>query len=96
MVFFNLRQKTKEIYYFAENNECDFVVFHQKKPEGIYKVCWQLNQDNLNRELNGLKEAMDYFNVNQGTIITFNQNEIFETGNKTCNAIPFYEWAKAI
>lgn len=96
MVFLHLRRKTKEIYYFAEKNECDFIVFDQKKPEGIYQVCWQLNQDNLDRELNGLKEAMDYFNVDQGTIITFNQNETFEIGNKTCNAIPFYEWASAI
>jgi len=96
MVFLHLRRKTKEIYYFAEKNECDFVVFQQKKPEGIYQVCWQLNQDNLDRELNGLNEAMDFFKVNQGTIITFNQNETFEIGNKICNAIPFYEWAKII
>jgi uncharacterized protein len=96
MVFLHLRRKTKEIYYFAEKNECDFVVFQQKKPEGIYQVCWQLNQDNLDRELNGLNEAMDFFKVNQGTIITFNQNETFEIGNKKCNAIPFYEWAKII
>lgn len=96
MVFLHLRRKTKEIYYFAEKQECDFIVFHHKKPVGIYQVCWQLNQDNLNRELNGLTEAMDYFNVSQGTIITFNQNETFETGNKTCTAIPFYEWAKVI
>ena len=94
MVFLHLRRKTKEIYYFAEKNECDFVVFQQKKPEGIYQVCWQLNQDNLNRELNGLKEAMDYFKVRKGTIITFNQNETFKIGNKTCNVIPFYDWAK--
>ncbi|WP_372948585.1 ATP-binding protein [Mariniphaga sp.] len=96
MVFLHLRRKTKEICYFAEKNECDFVTFQQKKPEGIYQVCWQLNHDNLNRELNGLKEAMDYFGATQGTIVTFNQNETFEIGNKTCNAIPFYEWAKTI
>lgn len=94
LVFLHLRRATKEIFYFSEKHECDFVVFQQKKLEGIYQVCWELNQDNLNRELNGLHEAMDYFNANQGTIITFNQHEIFETGNKTCKAIPFYEWAK--
>jgi len=94
LVFLHLRRKTNEIFYFAEKNECDFVVFKQKKPEGIYQVCWQLNQDNLDRELNGLKEAMDFFDLNKGTIITFNQHEKFEINNKICIAVPFYEWAK--
>jgi uncharacterized protein len=96
MVFLHLRRKTKEIFYFAEKNECDFVIFQHKKPVGIYQVCWQLKQDNLNRELNGLKEAMDYFDVNEGTIITFNQQDNFEIENKICKAVPFYEWAKTI
>jgi uncharacterized protein len=95
-VFLHLRRRAKEIYYFAEKNECDFVVFQQKQLTGIYQVCWQLNQDNLKRELNGLKEAMDFFGVKQGTIITFNQNDIFEMEDKKCIAIPFYEWAKTI
>lgn len=96
MVFLHLRRQSKEIYYFAEKNECDFVVFQQKKPAGVYQVCWHLNRDNLERELNGLKEAMDFFDIKQGTVITFNQNDTFEMEDKKCVAIPFHEWAKTI
>ncbi len=96
MVFLHLRRKTKEIFYFAEKNECDFVVFHQKKPEGIYQVCWQLNQDNLDREIAGLSEALDFFGVNEGKIITFNQADSFTIDNKKILAQPFYEWAETI
>jgi len=96
MVFLHLRRKTKDIYYFSGKNECDFIVFQQKKLEGIYQICWQLDQDNLDRELNGLMEAMDLFGINQGIIITFNQAETFEIKNKKIIAIPFYEWAKTI
>ncbi len=96
MVFLHLRRQAKEIYYFAEKHECDFVVFQQKKVTGIYQVCWQLNQDNLKREINGLIEAMAYFGVKHGTIVTFNQYETFEMEDKKCQAIPFYEWAKTI
>jgi uncharacterized protein len=96
IVFLHLRRRAKEIYYFAEKNECDFVVFQQKKPADIYQVCWQLNQDNLQRELSGLKEAMDYFGLNQGTIITYDQKDTFEIEDKKCLAIPFHEWAKTI
>ena len=96
MVFLHLRRKTKEIYYFAEKNECDFVVFQQKKPEGIYQVCWQLDQDNLDREIAGLSEALDFFGVNEGKIITFNQADSFNIDNKKILAQPFYEWAETI
>ena len=94
MVFLHLRRSSKEIYYFAEKHECDFVVFKQKKLTGIYQVCWQLNQDNLKRELSGLTEAMSYFGAKQGTIVTFNQQDTFDVDDKKCQAIPFHEWAK--
>lgn len=94
MVFLHLRRKTSEIYYFAEKNECDFLAFRNKKLEGIYQVCWQLDQENLEREIAGLTEAMDYFNFQNGKIITFNQTETFEIKNKTIIAQPFFEWVK--
>ncbi len=94
MVFLHLRRRTNDIYYFAEKNECDFVEFHQKKLKGLYQVCWQLDQENLDREVDGLTEAMDFFSVNLGHIITLNQKDTFRFDNKTIQAIPFYEWAE--
>lgn len=94
MVFLHLRRKTNEIYYFAEKNECDFVAFQNKKLEGIYQVCWTLDQNNLNREIAGITEAMEYFNVNRGKIITYNQTDSFDIKNKTIVVQPFHEWVK--
>ena len=94
MVFMQLRRASNEIYYFSEKNECDFVVFHQKKLKALYQVCWQLDQDNMDREMTGLKEAMEYFGMNQGYIITANQTDTFELDNKTITVQPFYEWAR--
>lgn len=96
MVFMHLRRTTNDIFYFAEKNECDFVVFHQKKLKGLYQVCWQLDQENMDREIAGLTEAMIFFGVNQGHIITFNQTDTFQFEHKTIIAQPFYEWVKAL
>lgn len=93
LVFLHLRRKTDTIYYFAEKNECDFVVFEHKKFSAVYQVCWELNQDNMDRELNGLIEAMEFFHTEKGYIITFDQTENFDTGTKTIVAKPFHEWA---
>ena len=93
MVYLQLRRRTPEIYYFAEKNECDFIVFEQGKLSGLYQVCLQLDQNNLDRELSGLFEAMDFFNKNEGVIITRDQSDTFTKVDKTIKAIPFYQWA---
>ncbi|MEA3443781.1 MAG: ATP-binding protein [Bacteroidota bacterium] len=93
MVFMQLRRQTSEIYYFLEKKECDFVVFQHGKLSQIYQVCWELNQDNMDREINGLLEAMIFFNTTRAYIITNNQSDTFIIDDKTILAIPFFEWA---
>ncbi len=93
MVFMQLRRQTPEIYYFMEKNECDFVVFQQGKIQGLYQVCWQLDQNNMDREISGLMEAMNYFGQPTASIITQNQSDTFVIGEKTIKAQPFHEWA---
>ena len=94
MVFMQLRRQTPEIYYYTAIRECDFVVFLHGKLKGLYQVCWQLDQNNMNREIDGLLEAMVFFNLKQAEIITNNQTETFILGDKTIHARPFYEWAR--
>jgi uncharacterized protein len=92
MVFLQLRYKTSDIYYFSEKKECDFVVFNQKKLQGVYQVCWQLDQENMEREISGLLEAMNYFELKSALIITISQSDQFIIGDKTIVVLPFYEW----
>ena len=94
MVFLQLRRQTTEIYYFSEKNECDFVVFQQGKIRGLYQVCWQLDQNNMDREIAGLVEAMNYFGHPTASIITQNQSDTFIIGEKTITAQPFHEWSQ--
>jgi uncharacterized protein len=93
LVYLQLRRTTKEIYYYAEKKECDFIVGDKGKIRSCYQVCYQLDQQNLERELAGLTEAMNFFKLNEGTIITFDQSDSFTSANKTIRAIPFYQWA---
>jgi predicted AAA+ superfamily ATPase len=93
MVYMQLRRRTREIYYFSEKNECDFVVFERNKISGIYQVCWQLDQHNLDREFAGIISAMDFFGVKKGTVISHNQSDSFTKAGKAISVIPFYKWA---
>jgi len=72
-VFLHLRRKFKEIYYFSDKGECDFIAMEKGKAAAIIQVCHNLNADNLPRELNGLTEAMDFFELKKGIIVTLRQ-----------------------
>ncbi len=91
LVFLHYRRKGKELYYFHEQKECDFVVFEKGKIAEAVQVCHQVNEDNLQREIDGLIEALDFFELKEGSIITFNQFDTYQVDDKTIRLIPVRE-----
>ncbi len=75
LVFIVLRRKYKNIYYFSEKGECDFLVKQNGSINMAIQVCYELTDDNKDREINGLLEALDAFNLNEGLILTYNQED---------------------
>ena len=91
-VYLQLRRKFKEMYYFREKGECDFVVKEQDKITHAIQVCLELNAENMAREVNGLIEALHFFNLETGYIITINQeDELIKDGKKVL-LIPAWKW----
>lgn len=83
LVFTYLRRKYKQLYYFKGDNECDFVCQGNKSETYLLQVCYELNDLNFSRELKGLTEAMDFFKIKNGTIVTINQqDQLSEKGKK--------------
>lgn len=92
MVYWEFRRKTKTLYHFNENNaECDFVV-PLDKGYTVAQVCWELNVDNEKREVNGLLDAMQFFNIDKGYIITYNTSDFIIKKGKDIIVIPFYKF----
>lgn len=91
LVFLHYRRLGKEIYYYHEKIECDFVIFQKGKIEEVVQVCYDVNEENLEREINGLVSAMDFFGLTEGKIITFNQSDDYHIDGKTIKLIPFRE-----
>jgi len=101
-VFNTLRAKTaapaspgeRNIYYFTGKNggECDFIVSPPENP-GCIQVCWQLTAENQGREIKGLVEAMDFFGVETGTIVTFDDEDTIQTAGKRIEVVPAWKFA---
>lgn len=71
LVFSELQKIGYEIYFYNKERECDFIVRKENKTI-VIQVCYELNDQNINREINGIKKLP--FNVDERYIITYNQN----------------------
>ncbi|AFL82760.1 putative ATPase (AAA+ superfamily) [Belliella baltica DSM 15883] len=93
MVFLHFRRLYPEIYYFTEKGECDLVVFDRNGLVELVQVCYELNPDNLKRELNGLWEAMKYFDKKEAILVTLSQEDEFEKDGYRIKVVPFHSLA---
>ena len=53
------------------------------------QVCYEVTEENKEREIGGLQEAMETSKTDNGVIVTYNQEDII--GN--IKLIPFWKWA---
>ena len=92
VVFLALRRKHKDIFYFKEKNECDFLIKEKERITQTIQVCYNFNSDNKDREINGLIEAMKKFKLKEGLILTYNQTDEFDIKRETIKVIPVWKW----
>lgn len=92
IVFLHLRKKYENVFYFREKNECDFVVKVGANITHAFQVCHTLNEENKERELAGLEEAMKTFGLDEGHILTYDQEDFLEKDGKKIRLIPVWKW----
>lgn len=74
-VYLQLRRKYREIFYFNEKGECDFVIKDKDSIIFCIQVCYKIDSDNISREISGLKQAMKSCKCKKGLIITLDQED---------------------
>lgn len=92
IVFLGLRRKSKDIFYFQGKRECDFLIKVKKEIKQAIQVCFKLNEKNKEREINGLIEALEKFNLKEGMILTYNQEDELKIKNKKITIVPVWKW----
>ncbi|MEK6935494.1 MAG: ATP-binding protein [Nanoarchaeota archaeon] len=92
LVFTELKRNGNEIYYFSEKGECDFVIREGAKVSKAIQVCYDLNEENREREINGLIEALNKFKLKEGLILTYDKDDEFKIENKKIKVMPIWKW----
>lgn len=92
IVYLHLRKNYEKLFYFREKQECDFVLFDKNQCVQLIQVCHELHSENKKRELNGLLEAMEFFGLNEGYILTHNQKDELSIADKKVFLVPVFEF----
>lgn len=92
LIFLHLRRNYSEIFYFKGKGECDFITMEKGKVKEVVQVCYQINDENFDRELDGLVEALEYTDQKSGSIVTFNQEDEIQKEGFQIKIIPAHKF----
>ncbi len=87
-VFLHLRRHYNTIFYLQNRFECDFLVQDSRSIQQVIQVVFELTEDNLERELTGIKEAMRLTKAEKALIVTMNQEDEIDN----IPVIPAWKW----
>ena len=96
MVYIELRRRGGEIFYHNSGNaECNFVVRDGFRVVQAIQACYLLgSSDTREREILGIQDAMDTYQLLEGTIITNTHEEELKYGDKMIHILPAWKWLR--
>ena len=94
MVFLALRRQYRDMYYFDEDGECDFVCMESHLPRRAVQACVELTKDDYDREIGGMRAAMRRFSFAEGFVVTKSQRDEIKADEGMIHVLPFSEFAR--
>lgn len=94
LVFIELKRRGWDVYYYADKKECDFIVRKGLHISDAYQVTLKMDSPQTReREIAGVREAMQAYSLSKGYILTFEGKETinFDDGN-IVEVVPVWEW----
>jgi len=92
-VFLQLKRENKEIYFHRKEKECDFLIKNGNKITEAMQVSKSLkNEKTKQREISGLIEAMNEYELKNGTIITEDEEGDEKIDKFHITIKPIYKW----
>lgn len=94
VVYIELRRRGKEIYYFKEQREVDFVVTTLGKPIEAIQVTYSdlEHPETKAREVSALIECLQTLGLKKGKILTSTYEHTESVQGLTIDYIPLYQW----
>jgi len=98
VIFLELRRMSESIFYYKTRNnlEVDFLMREGSENKKIMQVCWSLNDNETKkREIKSLLEAMKELRMQEGWIITADEESIEKIDTNVVRIVPAWKWILA-
>jgi predicted AAA+ superfamily ATPase len=94
IVYIELRRRSKQVFYYKNKGEVDFLVTELGKPQQAIQVCFSNLEDakTRQRELSSLVECLNDLHLSTGILLTKSHEETMHIGEQTVRCIPLYRW----
>lgn len=94
LVFIELKRRGWDVYYYADKKECDFIVRKGLHISDAYQVTLKMDSPQTReREIAGVREAMQAYSLSKGYILTFEGKETINFDDGTIvEVIPVWKW----
>ena len=94
LVFIELKRRGLDVYYYADKKECDFIVRKGLHISDAYQVTLKMDSPQTReREIAGVREAMQAYSLSKGYIRTFEGKETINFDDGTIvEVVPVWEW----
>lgn len=94
LVFIELKRRGWDVYYYADKKECDFIVRKGLHISDAYQVTLKMDSPQTReREIAGVREAMQAYSLSKGYILTFEGKETINFDDGTIvEVVPVCEW----
>ena len=92
-VFLELKRREKDIYFYKDKFECDFIVKHGLDVTEAIQVTVSLSDEKTRkREIRGLMDCCEKFGLQSGLIVTLDRAEEIEINGIKIRVVPLYRW----
>jgi uncharacterized protein len=92
LCYLEFRRQKKEIFYYKNGKECDFILFNKGKALPVQVAYSVDDPDTLARELNGLLHACKKVKSKRGVVITFTPKQNHTVNNVLVQYVGPMEW----
>lgn len=93
-VYLELRRRNKQIFYYKQKQEVDFIITELGKPIDAIQVCYCDfdERDTREREMNALLECLRDLELPSGKILTLSLEDEILIEGKTVYFMPLHQW----
>ena len=93
LIFVELLRRNHEVYFYSGKKECDFLIKDENKVTQAIQVSRSLqNEETKSHEISGLIEALDTFGMQEGLILTEDEEDSIDINNYKITVQPAWKW----